>query len=70
MRRGGQRDSSRAIGFDSRDPEAYYCERSPWKTAFVGGDYQWLVDGGNGGRNLDARTNFFYLATVKRRRWW
>lgn len=29
----------------------------------MGGDYQWLVDKGVGGRNMDARTRFFYLAT-------
>ncbi len=31
---------------------------------FIGGDYRWLIDDGAGGRNLDARTYFFYLATV------
>ncbi len=37
---------------------------SAWQTAFPGGDYQWLVDKGNGGRDFDARTVFFYFATV------
>ncbi|KAA1177223.1 DUF1254 domain-containing protein [Rhizobium tropici] len=37
---------------------------SAWSTAFVGGSYQWLRDEGAGGRNLDARTLFFYQATV------
>lgn len=56
--------TSRAIAFATRDREAsLYPDRS-WKTAFIGGDYQWLIDGGVGGRNLDARTMFFYLATV------
>ena len=41
-----------------------YGEQSAWKTGFVGGDYRWLVDDGAGGRNLDARTLFFYVATV------
>ncbi|NEP87565.1 MAG: DUF1254 domain-containing protein [Okeania sp. SIO2C2] len=41
-----------------------YGEESGWCTAFVGGDYQWLKDGGLGGRFLDARTLFFYMATV------
>lgn len=30
----------------------------------MGGDYQWLIDGGKGGRNLDARIQFFYQATA------
>jgi hypothetical protein len=56
--------TARAIAFQTRDPEAYYYEESKWKAAFVGGDYKWLIDGGVGGRNLDARTLFFYQATV------
>ena len=35
-----------------------------WFTGFIGRDYQWLKDGGAGGRNMDARTLFFYIATV------
>jgi len=56
--------TARAIAFETRDPQAYYYEKSRWKMAFVGGDYKWLIDGGVGGRNLDARTLFFYQATV------
>ena len=56
--------TARAIVFQAREPEAYIYENSYWKTAFVGGDYQWLRDGGKGGRFLDARTYFFYMATV------
>ena len=56
--------TARAIDFDTRDPAAYYYDKSQWKTAMVGGDYKWLIDGGTGGRNLDARTGFFYQATV------
>merc|ERR1711920_1070881 len=37
---------------------------SNWFSAFDGGDYRWLVDDGKGGRNKDARTLFFYIATV------
>src|SRR5450755_3431294 len=29
-----------------------------------GGSYEWLKGGGDGGRNLDARTLFFYRATL------
>lgn len=55
---------ARAIVFRPRlDGFAYYPD-SAWGTGFVGGNYQWLKDGGMGGRNLDARTMFFYQATV------
>jgi hypothetical protein len=56
--------TARSIVFQAREPETYYYEGSYWKTGFVGGDYQWLKDGGSGGRYLDARTLFFYVATV------
>ena len=56
--------TARAVAFQPRDPEAYIYENSGWTTGFIGGDYRWLDDGGIGGRNLDARTRFFYVATV------
>ena len=56
--------TARSIFFKPRDKSAYFYENSCWCTGFVGGDYQWLIDGGEGGRNLDARTLFFYSATV------
>lgn len=56
--------TARAICFRSRDPEAYIYTDRKWITGFVGGDYRWLREDGRGGRHLDARTLFFYLATV------
>ena len=56
--------TARAIAFNTRDPEAYLFPGRRWKTGFIGNDYRWLRDDGVGGRNLDARTLFFYLATV------
>ncbi len=56
--------TARTISLRSRDPRARIFENSQWMTAFIGGDYQWLDGDGMGGRNLDARTRFFYLATV------
>jgi hypothetical protein len=56
--------TARALVFDTRDSGAFLYEGSYWKKAFVGGDYQWLIDSGKGGRYLDARTLFFYVATV------
>ena len=56
--------TSRAITFDIREAEAFIYDDSAWKVGFVGGDYRWLKNGGAGGRNQDARTAFFYFATV------
>ena len=56
--------TARAIFLRPRDPEAKLYEGSQWYTPFIGNDYQWLKSGGIGGRNLDARTLFFYCATV------
>jgi len=57
--------TARSIAFRPRSETIwYYGKESSWFTAFDGGDYQWLVDDGNGGRNKDARTLFFYIATV------
>ena len=56
--------TARAIGFRNRDPRAALYDQSQWKTGFIGGDYRWLDGDEMSGRNLDARTAFFYMATV------
>ena len=56
--------TSRAIFWYERDESAFLYEDSYWKRGFVGGNYEFLKDEGMGGRNLDARTHFFYMATV------
>ena len=56
--------TARTIMFETREDGAYKYGNSTWYTPFIGGDYQWLRDGGKGGRYLDARTLFFYGATV------
>lgn len=56
--------TARALSFRPRFEDARYYPGSAWMQAFVGGSYEWLRDDGNGGRNLDARTLFFYQATV------
>ena len=56
--------TARTLYFHAEDPDAYLYDGKYWKTAFVGGDYRWLKDDGLGGRNLDARSYFFYMATV------
>ncbi len=56
--------TARAIWLRPRDKSAYLYKDSTWYTAFVGGDHRWLIDDGAGGRNVDARSMFFYMATV------
>jgi hypothetical protein len=53
--------TARAIDFANRDPAAPIYPDRHWNTPFIGGSYQWLADGA---RNFDARTMFFYAATV------
>lgn len=56
--------TARAIVFNTREKEASIFEGRHWESGFIGGDYRWLKDGANGGIFLDARTRFFYTATV------
>jgi hypothetical protein len=56
--------TARAMSFRDRDPRATIYPNSQWKTFFGGIDYRFLDEGGNSGRNLDARTKFYYVATV------
>ncbi|MCX7551259.1 DUF1214 domain-containing protein [Xanthomarina sp. F2636L] len=56
--------TARAIVFRSREKEANIFETGHWESGFIGGSYEWLKDKGRGGRYLDARTRFFYAATV------
>lgn len=56
--------TARSIVFDARIEDTFLYPNSAWITGFVGGSYEWLIDGGLGGRYLDARTLFFYCATV------
>ena len=56
--------TARAISFRPRMEGAYFHPNSAWFTGFPGGSYEWLKNGGAGGRFQDARTLFFYLATV------
>jgi len=56
--------TARAIYFRWREDGALIYDDRKWHTYFIGGDYEWLRDEGRGGRYLDARTFFFYVATV------
>jgi hypothetical protein len=56
--------TARALIFRTPQNEAYLYDNSYWKVGFIGGNHEWLKDDGAGGRYLDARTLFFYGATV------
>jgi hypothetical protein len=56
--------TARTMLWYERDKSAFLYEGSNWKRGFVGNSYKFLKDDGMGGRNLDARTQFFYFATV------
>ncbi len=56
--------TARALFFANRDEGFRIYDDRQWHTFFVGGDYRWLRDDGRGGRHLDARSLFFYVATV------
>lgn len=54
----------RALSFAPRDQEVYMYKNTYWKNLFIGGSYEWLKNNGLGGRNLDARALYFYIATI------
>ncbi len=56
--------TARAMLWDERNKDEFLHEDSYWKKGYVGDSYQFLKDDGLGGRNLDARTHFYYFATV------
>jgi hypothetical protein len=53
----------RAMFWYERDESAFLYAGSHWKRGFVGGSYEYLVDEGQGGRNIDARAQYFFMAT-------
>jgi hypothetical protein len=53
--------TARAIDFRNRDKAVLIYPELHWTTPFVGGSFEWL---NNGARNFDARTMYFYAATV------
>jgi hypothetical protein len=56
--------TARAIEFRDRDSRNAKYEGSKWINLFGAADYRWLEHGGMAGRNLDARTKYFYGYTV------
>ena len=56
--------TARTMFWYERDESAFLYEGSNWKRGFVGNSFEFLKDEGMGGRNIDARAQFFYFATV------
>ncbi|HEU0163575.1 MAG TPA: DUF1254 domain-containing protein [Thermomicrobiales bacterium] len=56
--------TARSIFFQTTNPEEFLYEGSSWKRGFIGGNFEFLLDGTGGERNLDARTAVFYMATL------
>lgn len=56
--------TARAVSFRNRDPRVAIYPNSQWQSMFGAADYRFLDDNGIGGRNLDARTMFYYGYTV------
>jgi hypothetical protein len=56
--------TARSLLWDERNQEEFLYQGSYWKRGYPGNNYQFLKDEGMGGRNLDARTLFYYFATI------
>ncbi|WP_430645494.1 DUF1254 domain-containing protein [Agromyces sp. GXS1127] len=56
--------TARSLVFRAREREFFLYDDRMWVNPMPGGDHRFRRDGGNGGRSLDARTTFFYVATV------
>lgn len=56
--------TARALAFQARERAFFLYDDRQWTNPMPGGDFRFLRDGGDGGRFLDARTVFYYLATV------
>ena len=56
--------TARSLLWDERNQEEFLYEGSYWKRGYPGDNYQFLKDEGMGGRNLDARTFFYYFAIL------
>ena len=56
--------TARALLWYERNPSEFFHENTYWKRGFIGNSYEYLRNEGMGGRHLDARTHFYYFATV------
>jgi len=53
----------RALFWHERDQSEFLYEGSYWKRGMIGNSHEYLKNQGLGGRNLDARAQYFYMAT-------
>ena len=56
--------TARALLWYERNKSEFFNENTYWKKGFIGNSWEYLRDEGMGGRHLDARTHFYYFATV------
>jgi hypothetical protein len=55
--------TARALFWYERDQSEFLYENSYWKRGMIGNSHEYIKDKGFGGRNLDARAQYFYMAT-------
>lgn len=53
----------RALFWYERDQSEFLYKGSYWKRGMIGNSHEYLKDQGLGGRNIDARAQYFYMAT-------
>jgi hypothetical protein len=53
----------RALFWYERNQDEFLYEGSYWKRGMIGNSHEYLKDQGLGGRDLDARAQYFYMAT-------
>ena len=55
--------TARALFWYERNQDEFLYEGSYWKRGMIGNSHEWISDQGLGGRNIDARAQYFYMAT-------
>ena len=55
--------TARALFWYERNQDEFLYEGSYWKRGMIGNSHEYLKDQGLGGRDLDARAQYFYMAT-------
>ena len=53
----------RALFWHERNQSEFLYEGSYWKRGMIGNSHEYLKDQGLGGRDIDARAQYFYMAT-------
>ena len=56
--------TARTLLWYERNNSEFFHKNTYWKKGFIGNSWEYLRDEGEGGRHLDARTHFYYFATV------